>query len=89
MQQANNGIKLLVFPVIRWEFGHIFFRHGKYQVQSNMQQDREEESHKSPLPEIVEMTCAICRVLHSAKLLLSVFLSLPSARCTQQSHCLR
>lgn len=49
MQQANNGIKLLVFPAIRWEFGLILFRHGKYQVQSNMQQVQEEESHNSQL----------------------------------------
>jgi len=59
MQQANNGIKLLVFPVIRWEFGHILFRHGKYQVQSNMQQDQEEESHNSHL---VRSAVSLCRV---------------------------
>jgi hypothetical protein len=48
-----------VFPVIRWEFGHILFRHGKYQVQSNMQQDQEEESHNSHL---VRSAVSLCHV---------------------------
>jgi hypothetical protein len=44
-------------------------------------------SAKTPLPARI-LPCALCRVWHSAKALLSVFRPLPSARDTRQGVCL-